>query len=510
MKTLWYQVPGEPRVISVTDERVLTRPRTRARNLTRNLTTRERTTGGIPGLVVILAGAFLATGSFFVINVALPTIGRQLGADPGLLPLLVAGYSTPYAALLVAGGRLGDRYGRRRMFVIGAAAFALGTLCCTIAPDFWTLVAARLVQGTAAALLTPQVLGTIQATFSGAARQRAIAWFGSTLGLAAAGGQLLGGVIAEYDLGGLGWRAIFLPLVVVAALLALLAVRLVPETTGQAVKIDILGGALLALPLILLLLPLSLGARLGWPVWTWLSLLAAVPAVVIFVAVERRIEAAGRMPLLPPSLFALRPFRRGLVTALAFFLGLGGFFLVIGFVLQGGLGLGALGAALVLTPYALGFLACSMIIPWLVRRFGVRVIIAGAAILVVANLIIAVRSWLTYPTLSGTSLLPELIMLGIGQSLVMIPVFGQVLAQLPAERAGTAAGVLTTTQQIGIALGAAVFGAVLFAEPHGPVHSPGWAWLTAIVFAGMAVLAGITALCAGVGGRGDERRMNDR
>jgi len=456
---------------------------------------------GRSALPVVLLGTFLATSSFFVINVALPTIGRQLGADPGLLSLLVAGYSAPYAALLVAGGRLGDRFGRRRLFVAGSLGFALASLLCAVAPGFWTLVAARVLQGAAAALLTPQVLSTIQAIFTGAARHRAIAWFGSTLGLAAAGGQLLGGVVAEYDLGGLGWRAIFWVLVPVAVIMALVAVRVVPETTGHPVRIDVLGAALLALPLVLLLVPLSLGARSGWPLWTWLCL-AAVPVVlVVFVAVERRIERSGRAPLLPLSLFALAPFRRGLVTAAAFFLGLGGFFLVIGFVLQGGLGMSPLETALLLTPYALAFLACSLIIPRLVGRFGPRVIVAGAAVLVLANLAVAVRAALAYRSLSGYGLLPELILLGIGQALVMIPVFGQILAQLPVQRAGTASGVLSTTQQVGIALGAAGFGALLFAQPHGPAFSAEWSGLTAAVFGALAVLAAVTGACALAGSR---------
>lgn len=453
---------------------------------------------GVLALPVILLGAFVATGGFFVVNVALPTIGRELSAEPGLLPLVVAGYSSPYAALQVAGGRLGDRFGRRRLFVIGAFAYAVASLLCAAAPTFWALIAARVVQGTTAALFAPQVLSTIQTAFGGPVRERAMAWFGSTLGLAAVAGQLLGGVIAERGPAGLGWRAIFVVVALIAVVMGVLATRFVPETTGAAVRIDPIGAILLVVSLVLLLLPLSLGVRSGWPPWTWVSLAAVLPAIAVLIMAERRIERSGRVPLVPLSLFTMPAFRRGLVVALAFFLGLGGFFLVIGFILQGGLGLGPLESALVLTPYALAFLAVSLIIPRLTRRFGARVIVLGALVLALADLIIVARAGLGFADLTGWSLVPELILAGVGQSLVMIPVFGQILARLPGEQVGAAAGVLTTTQQIGIALGAAGFGALLFATPHGPAHSAGWAGLTMIVFAGLAVLAVITGALAAV------------
>ncbi len=171
-------------------------------------------------LPVLLLGSFLATANFFVVNVALPTIGRSLHANAAALQLVVAAYSVSYAAALVAGGRLGDRFGRRRMFVLGLVVFAVSGLACGLAGDLWTLTGARLVQGAAAGLFVPQVLSTIQAGYSGAARQRALAGFGATLGIACVVGQLYGGAAVTFDVAHLAWRLVFLPFAPVALLVA--------------------------------------------------------------------------------------------------------------------------------------------------------------------------------------------------------------------------------------------------------------------------------------------------
>ncbi|MFD0821697.1 MFS transporter, partial [Micromonospora zhanjiangensis] len=210
---------------------------------------------GRAALPVILLATFLATANFFVVNVALPVIGRSLRADAALLQLVVAAYSVSYAAALVAGGRLGDRYGRRRVMILGLVAFAVTTVACGLAPNAETLVVGRLVQGAAAGLFAPQVLSTIQATYAGAARQRALAGFGAALGLACVAGQLYGGVAVAVDLAHLGWRVVFLTVAPLGLLIAALAVRFVPETRGRAVPLDLRGAALLTLCLGLLLVP---------------------------------------------------------------------------------------------------------------------------------------------------------------------------------------------------------------------------------------------------------------
>ncbi|MFD2078868.1 Major Facilitator Superfamily protein [Actinopolymorpha cephalotaxi] len=456
-------------------------------------------------LPVLLLGSFLATANFFVVNVALPTIGRSLHANAASLQLVVAAYSVSYAAALVAGGRLGDRFGRRRMFVLGLVAFAVSGLACGLAGDVWTLTGARLVQGAAAGIFVPQVLSTIQAGYSGAARQRALAGFGAALGIACVVGQLYGGAAVTFDVAHLTWQLVFWPFAPIALLVAALAVRLVPETRGRPLPLDLRGAALLTLTLVLLLVPLSVGAGAGWPAWAWVGLAAAPVAAYGFVRDQAARERAGGAPLLPPSLVRLPAFRRGLAVVAVFFVGLGGFLLTTGISLQEGLGMSPLGAGFALAPYALGFLAASLTVPRLIGRYAARVIVAGAVVLAVSLAAAAVQAGVGYDGLTARTLLPAFVVIGFGQGLVMIPVFGVVLAGVTTDRAGVASGVLTTTQQAMIAVGVAALGTMFFrvastgsstGSSTGTAAGGDWRAATVAVLAAEAALALLTGIIA--------------
>ena len=231
------------------------------------------------GLFTVLLGAALPLIDFFIVNVALPTMDRDLHAGPAVLELVVAGYGVAYAVLLVLGGRLGDTFGRRRLFLAGMAAFGLTSLACGLAPGAWSLVAARVAQGAAAALMLPQVLATIHSSTSGSRRARALSMYGATAGLSMVAGQILGGVLVAADIAGTGWRAVFLVNVPVAVIGLVLAVRTVPETRSERpAPVDVPGTVLLALSLITLMVPLTEGRAAGWPLWTWL-MLGAFPFV---------------------------------------------------------------------------------------------------------------------------------------------------------------------------------------------------------------------------------------
>lgn len=182
------------------------------------------------GLFTVLLGAALPLIDFFIVNVALPSIEHDLAAGPALLELVVGGYGVAYAVLLVLGGRVGDSLGRRRLFLVGMAAFGVTSLACGLAPTAWALVAARVAQGAAAALMLPQVLATIQATTEGPRRAHAMSLYGATGGLSMVAGQILGGVLVAADLAGTGWRAVFLVNVPVVLVGLVLAVRSVPDT----------------------------------------------------------------------------------------------------------------------------------------------------------------------------------------------------------------------------------------------------------------------------------------
>lgn len=416
------------------------------------------------GLLTVLLGAALPLIDFFVVNVALPTIDTDLHASTATLELVVAGYGIGYALLLVTGGRLGDTFGRRRMFLIGMAAFTLTSLVCGIAPTAGALVLARVAQGAAAAMMLPQVLSTIQATSTGQRRSTALGYYGAVGGLSSVVGQLLGGALVSADIAGTGWRPIFLINVPVGVVGLLLARRTVPETRStNPAGVDGLGTATLAVTLLALLVPLMEGGALGWPWWTWLLLGLSPVAGAVFVVVERRAELAGRVPLLPPSVMRVPSMRQGLLVAVPFFAGFGGFMFVFAVTLQDELRLGPFAAGLVFTPLAVGFFVVSLASSRLVTRFGSRVIGHGAAIGAAGVAVTLGMVLWAWPDLSILDLAPGMALIGIGNAMSMTTLFRVVLSGVPADRAGVGSGALATTQQTALALGVATLG-TLFAS----------------------------------------------
>ncbi|MFE9449475.1 MFS transporter [Streptomyces sp. NPDC006739] len=423
---------------------------------------------GGPGLFTVLLAAALPLVDFFIVNVALPTIGSELRASEAVLELVVAGYGVAYAVLLVLGGRLGDLFGRRRLFLGGMAAFGLTSLACGLAPDAWSLVAARVLQGAASAAMLPQVLATIQSATTGARRAKAMSLYGATAGLSMVAGQILGGVLVAADLAGTGWRAIFLVNVPVVVLGLVLAARFVPETRSQRPEpVDGPGTVLLAVSLLTLLAPLTEGRAAGWPLWTWLSLAAFPLAAGAFYAVERRADRLGRTPLVPPSLFAVPSLRRGLALMLPFSMGFSGFMFVIAVSLQRGAGLGPVQAGLALAPMAVAFLIASLAGPRLVARFGSRVVTAGSVLQFVGVGLIALAAWRDWPGLGLVGLLPGTAVAGAGQALQLPVTMRIVLSEVPPARAGVGSGVMATTQQSAFALGVATLGTLFLSlVPH--------------------------------------------
>ncbi|MFJ9115792.1 MFS transporter [Streptomyces sp. NPDC102394] len=414
--------------------------------------------GGV-GLFTVLLAAALPLIDFFIVNVALPTIGRDLHASESVLELVVAGYGLAYAVLLVLGGRLGDLFGRRRFFLGGMAAFGLTSLACGLAPSAWTLVAARVAQGASAAAMLPQILATIQAATAGPRRAKAMGLYGATAGLSMVAGQILGGVLVAADIAGTGWRAVFLVNVPVVVVGLLLAARAVPETRSRHPEpVDGPGTVLLTASLLALLAPLTEGRSAGWPLWTWLSLAAFPFLAAAFYAVERRADRRGRTPLVPPSLFELTSLRRGLVMILPFSVGFSGFMFVIAVALQRGAGLGPVRAGLALAPMAAVFFFVSLAGPRLVARYGTRVVTAGALLQGLGIGLMALAAWRSWPDLGLVALLPGAVFAGGGQALQLPIVYRVVLSEVDPVRAGVGSGVMMTTQQSALALGVAALG----------------------------------------------------
>jgi MFS family permease len=449
---------------------------------------------GGPGLFTVLLAAALPLVDFFIVNVALPTIGTDLHAGEAVLELVVAGYGVAYAVLLVLGGRLGDLFGRRRLFLAGMAAFGLTSLACGLAPGAWSLVAARVTQGAAAAAMLPQVLATIQAATSGGRRAKAMSLYGATAGLSMVAGQILGGVLVAADIAGTGWRAVFLVNVPVVVVGLVLGARFVPETRSQKPEpVDGPGTVLLALSLLTLLAPLTEGRAAGWPLWTWLSL-AAFPGVAsAFYAVERRADRAGRTPLVPPSLFELASLRSGLVMMVPFSVGFSGFMFVIAVALQSGERMDPVPAGLALAPMAVAFLFVSLAGPRLISRYGSRVVTAGSVLQGVGIVLITLAAWRDWPHLDFTGLLPGVAVAGAGQALQLPNVLRLVMSEVPAARAGVGSGVMVTTQQSALALGVATLGTLFLSLV--PQHGTRDALvITLLVQLGLVVLTGLLSL----------------
>ncbi|SEN27777.1 Major Facilitator Superfamily protein [Actinacidiphila rubida] len=414
---------------------------------------------GALGLLTVLLGAALPMVDFFIVNVALPTIDRDLHAGPAVLEMVVAGYGVAYAVLLVLGGRLGDMFGRRTLFLWGLATFALTSLACGIAPSAWTLVGARVAQGAASALLLPQALATIQAATSGSRRATALSYYGATAGVASVVGQVLGGVLVSADIAGSGWRAIFLVNVPVAAVALVLALKAVPETRSpHPARVDRPGTVLLGATLITLLLPLTEGRAAGWPVWAWVLLALSPLFAAAFVAVERRGERTGGNPLLPPSLLRLHSVRSGLMLVVPFCLGFGGFMFVLAVAMQDGLHFGALKAGAALVPLCAAFFAASLLGPRAVARFGRRTVTAGSLIQGAGLLVLAGTFLWGWPHLGVWALAPGMAIAGFGQGFVLPLIFRIVLSEVPPAQAGVGGGAMATTQQSSLALGVATLG----------------------------------------------------
>jgi EmrB/QacA subfamily drug resistance transporter len=407
-----------------------------------------------------MVGTFMFVLDFFIVNVALPSIQHDLRAGEGAIEWIVAGYAVSTAVLLVTGGRLGDQFGRRRVFAAGLAVFILTSAACALAPDPAVLVAARVLQGVGAALMAPNILSILGVVYSGPARVRAISVYGMVMGLAAVSGQLIGGVLIRTDPGGLGWRAIFwinVPLGV-AALLA--SPRLVPESrASQGSRFDLAGVALITACLVAVVLPLVDGRQEGWPAWSWIALAASVPLAIAFVAHQRRKADRGGVPLLDPRVFASWPLRAGLITQTAFWCQQAASYLVIGLYLQQGRGLSPLAAGAVFAVLAAGYLLTSFGAPALTVRFGRSVIAAGAVLAAAGDGTLYLAAGHGGPV---AWLFPGLVLLGAGQGLCITPLTTTVLSHADPASAGSVAGALSTAQQVGNSIGVAVTGVLFF------------------------------------------------
>ncbi|MFF0270242.1 MFS transporter [Kribbella sp. NPDC004536] len=463
-------------------------------------------------LPVVLAALFMYGFDLNVVNVAIPSLQRDLHAGQAALELIVGGYAFSYAAGLVTGGRLGDLFGHRRMFLLGMAAFTAASVLCGLAGSPVQLVAARLLQGLAAAMMVPQILALIVSGYAPAARPKALAWFGVTAAVSGVFGQVLGGLLLNADVLGLGWRVIFLLNLPVGIVVLAVAARVLQTQPRREVSLDPVGVVGVSGALGLALVPLVLGRAQGWPVWCWVLLVTAVPAAVLTVAYERRLLAAGGAPLLDVRLFAVGTFRAGLVVSIAFMAYFSSSIFVISLLLQNGLGLSPLQAGLAFAPMALaGIVAPLAGRRWIVAYGAARVILVGCAIDLLGTVALAVA---LHRQAGVVWLAATLALLGLGNTLILPALIGVALTDVRPEQAGVASGTLNTTQQFAGSAGLAVLGTVFFgALGNHPAGARDYAAAAEIVVwvsvALVLVMAGVTALLLRRGSSAPQRGVGE-
>jgi EmrB/QacA subfamily drug resistance transporter len=412
---------------------------------------------------VLLLAAFMNLLDISIVNIAIPSIQRNLHASYADVQWALAGYTLAYALVLITGGRLGDTFGRKRLFLVGVAGFTLMSVLCGAAQSSGMLIGCRVAQGAFGAIMIPQVLSVIQVIFPAAERIKALAAFGVTAGLGTVSGPLIGGLLTQHNLFGLDWRPIFLINVPVGILAFAASMVLVRESRApQPPRLDPGGVALISVALLALLYPLVQGRQLGWPAWTFASMAASLPLFGLFVAYEIAKDRRDGSPLVQLGLFRRRSFAVGITIAVTFFLGVTSFALTMTLFLQVGFGFGPLHAGLTFLPFSGGVLVSSGAAARLAPRFGRGVTMAGAAVMAaaMAGLIatvhhygVAVTTW---------DMVPALVLAGLGMGAVLAPLADIVLDRVPAQHAGSASGVFNTSLQLGASIGVAVIGVIFF------------------------------------------------
>jgi EmrB/QacA subfamily drug resistance transporter len=411
-------------------------------------------------LLVLLTGTFVTLLDFFIVNVAIPSIQVDLRAGPSAVQWVVAGFGLALAAVLITGGRLGDLYGRRRLFAVGLGLFTLASAASGLAPNAGVLVAGRVLQGIAAGLLMPQVLAIINTVYTGARRAHAFSAYGVAVGLGAVFGQLIGGLLIRADIAGLGWRSIFLINVPIGVAAVAASRRLIPESrSATGARLDLVGAVLVTLGLTAIVYPLVAARPAGW-------CLAALPPLSAFVLYQRRLAARRGAPLVNPHLFTARSYTVGVLVSLAFQLTMASFFLVLALYLQDGRGLSALTSGLLFAPLGAGYLITSTLSGRLAARLGRQTLTVGTLVVAVGYGLLALAAhdpigWLV----------PGLTVAGAGMGFVIAPLPAIVMAGVGPRHAAAASGVLSTAQQAGNAVGVALIGSVFY-HALGTGHFP--------------------------------------
>ncbi|MFC9249303.1 MFS transporter [Streptomyces sp. NPDC057136] len=415
-------------------------------------------------LAIVMTAAFMDLVDVTIVNIAIPSIKRDTGASFSSIQWITAGYALAFAAGLITGGRLGDIYGRKRLFLIGIGGFTVSSALCGFAAGPEMLVASRILQGGMAALMVPQVLSIVHATFPAHERGKVFGLFGAIVGLGAVSGPLLGALLTGWNLFGLEWRPIFLINLPVGIAGLILGSKFISESKApKALRLDLVGVVLVTLGLLMLIFPLTRGHELGWPVWGHVSMVGSLLVFLALVAYERRKTAKDGSPLIELSLFRVRSFAAGVAVQLTFGIVLGIFFLVWTLYMQMGLGWSELRAGTTGIPFSIAVsVAAGLSVQKLVPRFGRKVLQAGALLMIAGLLLYIWESEHYGMAITPWQMALPLVVMGVGMGLIVAPLTDAVLSEVPREHSGSASGLFNTVQQMGTALGLGLVSVVFF------------------------------------------------
>lgn len=464
---------------------------------------------------VLLAASVMNLLDITIVNVALPRMEVDLGATSNQLEWVSATYILAFAAGLLPFGRYGDIVGRKRIFLWGVAGFTAASVMCGVSPGIGTLIAARTLQGLAAAAMIPQTLAIIQVLFSDAERPKAFARFAAVTSVAAVGGPIIGGALISLDIGGLDWRPIFLVNLPFGLLVVFLGVRwITPIAPDPDVRADPVGVILFGMVSLLVVFPLVEGRAFGWPWWCFAMIVAGCLAAVAFVRWEGSRAANGRSELLPASLLRNPKYMAGILTVLMFSSVPPGFFMMLALFFQSGFDLTPLQSGLTTVTFPLGIMTTSVLSSRFNGRFPEGRLVLGALLLLVGMTWIRTTVLGVGETLVATRFLAPLAVCGLGMGFVIVTLFQLVLAHVPRRDAGAGSGALQAFQQVGGALGIAVTGQIFFSTlgQGGGIGGAGpEGWIRAVsagiwypLFAYAAVLI-IALLALRRSGRAEER-----
>ncbi|MFH1797458.1 MAG: MFS transporter [Pseudomonadota bacterium] len=419
-------------------------------------------------LATLLAAAFMNMVDVSIVNVALPRLQASLGATSSEIEWVVASYVLAFALALLPFGRLGDKVGRKRIFMMGVAGFTLFSALCGLATSVEMLIAARVAQGITGAMMMPQVLAIAQVMFPPQERAHAFSFFGLTAGLGSVAGPLIGGLLIGGDLFGLDWRPIFLVNIPIGIAVLLAARAIVPATDRHPNLTNDWGGiAIAAASILLVIFPLIEGHTLGWPRWVFAMMAAGLAGVALFVVYERSRAARGLSQLLPATLFSNANFVLGGGMVLIFFSGSMAVFLFLAIFLQQGFGFTPLQAGLTTVPFPAGVLIASVLNGRIGSRWHRPRIAVGALVL------LAGMSWLRMvvqgvgDAVDHWHFLMPLFVSGLGMGIAISPLMQTALAGVAPHDSGSGAGALQSFQQLGSAFGIAIAGQIFFSSLTG-------------------------------------------